>query len=286
MSSDSSPRMDDFVAKIVSDPKNPPNIMMLSGYVGASSEEGHTRLYSDKELSSYVDVPNDAILHSEPLEVGSTIWIKRDAQIKAGRGMAQAAQAAQARYFQGSIMKAYGEAAAAGIQAQADAEAAGQIGVQASQLFLCRTEQGVACLQPSVQVWRCPSLVDCPPSVLLFQCKTQMDWCAQPSVTTLCPTTNVNQCPSLVDGCPSTLLQCRTQMDWCAQPSVTTLCPSITANQCPSLVDACRSAMIQCESLVCPTQGQVCSSFTCPSQLVCPSEVCWPGRGNPGTPLR
>ena len=49
-------------------PTNPPNTVMLSGYVGASSEDGHTRLYFDMELSSYVDIPNDAILHREPLE--------------------------------------------------------------------------------------------------------------------------------------------------------------------------------------------------------------------------
>jgi hypothetical protein len=55
----------DFVAKIVKDPKNPPKTIMLTGFLGASSEPGHTRLYFDPHLSNYVEVPDDAILHTQ-----------------------------------------------------------------------------------------------------------------------------------------------------------------------------------------------------------------------------
>ena len=57
---------------------------MLSGYLGASSEEGHTRLYFDPQLSTYVEIPDDAILHSQAAGGedglgGSHVWIKQDA---------------------------------------------------------------------------------------------------------------------------------------------------------------------------------------------------------------
>ena len=50
---------DDFVRHIVHDPKNVPDVTLLYGYPGASSEEGHERLYLSPDLSAYVEVPND-----------------------------------------------------------------------------------------------------------------------------------------------------------------------------------------------------------------------------------
>jgi hypothetical protein len=79
----------DFVAKIVKDPKNPPATLMLTGYLGASSEDKHTRLYFDPHLSSYVEIPNEAILHKQDAKsddgLGAThVWIARDAQLTYG----------------------------------------------------------------------------------------------------------------------------------------------------------------------------------------------------------
>ncbi len=81
------PKMDDFVSKIVTDAKNPPHTLLLKGYVGASSEEGHIRLYLDSELSDYVEIPEAAILHSQEMPKdkssigGSYIWIQRNAKV-------------------------------------------------------------------------------------------------------------------------------------------------------------------------------------------------------------
>jgi len=76
---------DAFVDKIVGDPKQPPDTLLLSGYVGNSSEEGHTRFYFDPQLSSYVEIPDDAILHRQEMTGsplgGSHVWIKRDATL-------------------------------------------------------------------------------------------------------------------------------------------------------------------------------------------------------------
>src|SRR5689334_24484647 len=78
-------RLDEFVGKVVSDPAQPPNALLLIGYLGASSEDGHVRLYFDAQLNDYIEIPETAILHT--MEVpreqsvlgGSLVWLKRDA---------------------------------------------------------------------------------------------------------------------------------------------------------------------------------------------------------------
>ena len=96
----------DFIRQIVSDPKNVPDVMLLNGYLGASSEEGCERLYLSPDLTNYVEIPNTAILHraSLPKEQdahgGVTLWVKKDAALQ--YKMAPAAQAL-ANYFAGAI---------------------------------------------------------------------------------------------------------------------------------------------------------------------------------------
>ena len=46
-----------FVSKLVTDPKQPPNTLLLTGFLGASSEDGHRRLYFDAQLADYVEIP-------------------------------------------------------------------------------------------------------------------------------------------------------------------------------------------------------------------------------------
>lgn len=104
-----------FVAKIVKDPKNPPATLMLTGFLGASSESEHTRLYFDANLSSYVEIPNDAILHTQDTAAedglgGSYVWIKRDAQLTYG---AAAPQRAKGTFLEGPIMQDHMAGAAA-----------------------------------------------------------------------------------------------------------------------------------------------------------------------------
>jgi hypothetical protein len=106
-----------FVRQIVSDPKNVPDVMLLTGYLGASSEEGHERLYLSPDLSSYVEIPTTAILNRAPLPVeqdangGVTLWVKKDAKLQ--YKLAPAAQAL-ANYFAGAIQAGAQGAAGAG----------------------------------------------------------------------------------------------------------------------------------------------------------------------------
>src|ERR1043166_7532483 len=107
MAEKKSPAGAGFVAKIVKDPKNPPDTGLLTGYLGASSEDGHTRLYFDPGLGSYVEIPNDAILHVEPVEHdslgASRVWIKRDAVLIYGPA---GSQRPKGRFLEGPIMQA------------------------------------------------------------------------------------------------------------------------------------------------------------------------------------
>src|SRR5215475_6492459 len=98
-----------FVREIVSDPKAVPDVMLLYGYPGASSEEGHERLYLSPDLAKYVEIPGSAILHrmAAPKEHdphgGMTLWVRKDAVLI--YKMAPAAQAL-AHYFAGAIQGA------------------------------------------------------------------------------------------------------------------------------------------------------------------------------------
>ena len=92
--------------------------MRLYGYSGASSEEGHERLYLDADLRNYVEVPAGAVLHrlaaakeQDPLG-GVTLWVRRDAALKYKQ--APGAEAL-AHYFAGAIQGAAAAAAPAAI---------------------------------------------------------------------------------------------------------------------------------------------------------------------------
>jgi hypothetical protein len=80
-----------FPNSVVSDPKRPPDVVLLWGFVGESSEEDHARLYSDAQLSQYVEIPKKAIVFRHDVEAGvsplggSYLWVRRDAEITCGR---------------------------------------------------------------------------------------------------------------------------------------------------------------------------------------------------------
>jgi hypothetical protein len=110
----------EFVRQIVTDPRNVPDVMRLYGYPGASSEEHHDRLYLNADLSQYVEVPTNAILHrmAVPTEQDPNgavvLWVRQDAAL-----VYKSAPAAQAlaQYFAGAIAGAAAAGAAPGAAA-------------------------------------------------------------------------------------------------------------------------------------------------------------------------
>jgi hypothetical protein len=47
MPEDLKPKHDEFTAKVVNDPAKPQDSLLLQGFLGASSEPEHTRVYAD-----------------------------------------------------------------------------------------------------------------------------------------------------------------------------------------------------------------------------------------------
>jgi hypothetical protein len=99
----------EFVKQIITDPSKHVETLLLSGYVGPSSEEDHTRLYFDPQLSQYAEIPNKAILYSQPLPPEASplgavfLWIEQDAQLVQGKA---GTERAKAKFFEGPIAQA------------------------------------------------------------------------------------------------------------------------------------------------------------------------------------
>jgi hypothetical protein len=236
-----------FVGQIVKDPRNPPKTQLLVGYLGRSSEDGHTRLYLDPELNDYVEIPNEAILHTQASDDGSPlggtlVWINRAAEVIHGEA---GSTRYKASFLEGRITQDYLGQAAAGGAGQAAA-----FGPYTIPFPLCSPTAFPPFCPPSIPIWRCPTRVYplCPKSVLIVQCPTQTLLCRSvhlpacpKSVLTICPSTLI-RCPSVpVYTCPSVIAICPTQLaHGCGQPSVAVQCPTFGA--CPSAVDGCPSA--------------------------------------------
>lgn len=101
---------DSFIKKLVGDPNNPPKTVLLTGYLGDSSETDHTRLYADAELRSFIDIPNKAILNTQ--ETGDSlgghyVWIAEDAELIYAQTQPKRQRG---RFFEGGVMQRYGQA--------------------------------------------------------------------------------------------------------------------------------------------------------------------------------
>jgi len=106
----------EFIARLVKDPNNPPDVVEVTGFIGAAAEQGRTRIYLDTTLRNYVEVMEDAILHVEPVpdnQLGlSCIFLAASAEIF----MPEAAPRAEARnVFGGAVYGDYLNAAGGGV---------------------------------------------------------------------------------------------------------------------------------------------------------------------------
>jgi hypothetical protein len=201
MAKDDSPRNADFVGRVVSDAKNPPETRMLTGWLGDAADEGHRRLYTDADLSAYVDIPADAILHTEAIHdvqpSGSVfVWVKRDAALKPGGSASSRA----ARFLQGQIQQdfASGGGAAAGPsggQFAKDPEKAG---------FRCVTQ--APCGEPTGFTGQC---TEQPVVGGAWPCVTAIPHCFEPTGFTGRCTHQPWPNPTQYIGC--TFLHCPTQ---------------------------------------------------------------------------
>ena len=61
-------RPNEFTARVIPDPDNPADVLLLTGFLGAASQPGQTRIYWDASLSSYVRIDTADIVSTEPLD--------------------------------------------------------------------------------------------------------------------------------------------------------------------------------------------------------------------------
>ena len=223
--------MSSFVDKLVTDPKQPPQTLLLSGYTGASSEEGHTRLYFDPQLADYVEIPDAAILLKQPIPAeqsplgGSYLWVQRDAELIHGPigGNRQ-----KARFLEGRL--------------QQDHRAASPMMLPPTRTFSC-TDVGPLCgdvTQIGVHCHHTEVGVNCPPRPT-----TPNAGCPTPTTPQAgCPTPTTPQA-----GCPAPSHACPTHSGWHCTPTE-------VSPHCPTNVIPCHTRPVQCG-------GETSARFPC-----------------------
>ncbi|HEY5260825.1 MAG TPA: hypothetical protein VIJ33_01800 [Solirubrobacteraceae bacterium] len=254
------------------DPTKPPQqALKLIGLPGASPEQGNTRLWLDAGLTSYADIPDDAILYSKTLpdDAGTVLWVAADASITHG---SVSSHETQASFLAGGIAASY------------LAGAAGAAGVGRGPQLTPPTFPSV-CVGCPTHFAPCVSLPICPSEAIA------PSHCA-PCQTPGCPRVSFPICqteacpPSQLGPCHSSPLLCRTTLtppcpthapincqllsqDLACRPSlachsVHLVCPA------PSTDAVCHQASVQ---VICPTPTAIgrCPSEVCPSHPPCPS---------------
>ena len=259
------PNPDDgsFVDRIVTDPNNVPDVMLLYGYPGASSEEGHERLYLGADLAKFVEIPTSAILHRAPTpreqdpHGGMTLWVRKDAALI--QRMAPGTQAL-AHFFAGAI-QAQGAAAAAGPAAGIPAFTFGgpACGVtlpavcQIATAFCTRDSCGIACTLGG------PVCGVTLPAV----CQVASAVCTRDTCGIACTAagpclTRGADCQTQAATCACTEVGCPTDITPCINTHV------VTCGACPSVIAVCQSVGFACQ-----TGGGDCTFIGCGHTLAC-----------------
>ena len=177
-----------FVSKLVSDPKQPPNTLLLMGYLGDSSDPGHTRLYFDAQLASYVEIPDDAILYQQEASKDQSalganyVWVKRDAPLIHGP---IGPNRLKASFLEGRLAQDFGGA---------------PIPIPTVVPHLCPTDFGPQCVDPTTLGPHCHHLTTpgpgCPPPTLPAICGfTHLGPACQPTHMPV-------PCPPPTHNCP------------------------------------------------------------------------------------
>ncbi len=228
-------RKSKFVSEIAKDPKQLPNVLLLSGYLGDSSEEDHARLYLDPEFDNYVEIPNEGILYTQDIPEeelplgGSYVWIEADADLTHGK---VGTERHSGKFLQGQILQAY----------QNLAKTPDVVGEQSG---------AKAPFHPT-------------PSVTLAQCCGPIT--QQCSIPPQCPIgpTAWYRCTQMPPHCPIG----PTGMQHCTQPPV---CPPIgptVMQHCTQI--GCPLEVQQAGAGQMPTLGLVTSPCLCPPSIGCP----------------
>jgi hypothetical protein len=75
---------DDLAAELVPDPTKLPDLVVLRGHLGKSTQAGYSRLYLNLSFNEYVEVADEDVVanRSSDNPLGFTVlWVKRDAKL-------------------------------------------------------------------------------------------------------------------------------------------------------------------------------------------------------------
>jgi hypothetical protein len=101
---------DALISSLVPDPADVPNVRMYVGLLGKSSKKGYWRLYTSPQLTDFIEVREEDILHAEQMEGdgallrGTAAWINADARLTRTR---VGADQAQTDFLSGDIARGH-----------------------------------------------------------------------------------------------------------------------------------------------------------------------------------
>ena len=87
MNHEGAPTQHSVVEKLVKDPTQLPNAKIVAGFIGNSPTDGHIRLYLTPEFNEYIDIPSEAVVHTQSLSASvdplerSLLWIRSNADL-------------------------------------------------------------------------------------------------------------------------------------------------------------------------------------------------------------
>jgi hypothetical protein len=255
-----------LVEALASDPNQPPGrATRLFGLPGPAADANSTRLWLDSDLTSYVDVPNDAILHSHTLEndQGTTLWVDPAAKLTYSRTQSHEVQA---DFLSGSI--AQGNLGAAMPPSGAVFPAAFERGGWPASV-------GQGCLKPATDSPQmCHTWIDCETPIVRCQPVASVDvWCPPvASVDVACPPSSVGPvCQLSIDlpcrstprgGCPPVNVGHTTPGAWC-DPQVNVMAPASQVGHCQT------TPLVGCTRLI-PTMICFSAALPCVTAANCP----------------
>lgn len=151
-------RQDELVDRLMPHPSQQQPLTVLSGFLGRSPEAGHWRLYLTPTFDEYVEISEENIVHSQPLEQersplgGTMVWVRSGTPLQYTRTISRQIQA---EFLRGDITAALLSSSAM----------QGQLG--ARELFLL-AKPSVICTHPIFCTnLDCPSKFLCPTDPLL-----------------------------------------------------------------------------------------------------------------------
>ncbi len=268
-----------FIEAVAGDGTSPPDVRVLTGWLGTSGEEGHARLYLDSGLGTFADIPSDAILYTEEIPnshpAGArTVWVKQGAELKEGGSAISRA----AKFLLGQVQQDF-------IGARA---AAGGALAQIPDTRLCLTVKP-GCELSAVDA--CPSALGCTIDTTIFRQPQFFAFRPRvpitqpgPGTSNLCATINcqtpVLACP---DPHPSVGSVCSTEVPaLCPDPRFFRAGPRVPITQPgPGTSNLCVTINCQTPVFACPdphpSVGRVCSTEVpalCPNLLAGFAQAC------------